>query len=106
MPSSLIGTEIVRSMFAEVSLTSFILMFIIFILKSTALRTRHSLNSEDSPLTSLFDTLSLDNLTLRDALEGQSLLRELKAADEYVKGYNQKAAERFPDATAFKEKTE
>lgn len=82
------------------------ILFLISILTFTALRTRHFLKSEDSPLTSLFDTLSLDNLSLKDAREGQLLLRELKAADEYVKDYNQKAAARFPDAATFKEKVE
>lgn len=80
--------------------------FMKFILTPAALRTRHFLKPEDSPLTCLFDTLSLENLTLKDAMEGQVLLRELKAADEYVKDYNQKSAARFPDAAAFKEKVE
>lgn len=75
-------------------------------LTPTALRTRHFLNPSDTSLTNLLDTLSLDTLTLKDAIEGQLLLRELKAADEFVKDYNQKAAKIFPDAVAFRGKVE
>lgn len=77
-----------------------------FILTSIALRTRYFLNPSDAPLTNLLDTLSLDSLTLKDAIGGQLLLRELKATDEYMKDYNQKAANRFPDAAAFGGKVE
>lgn len=77
-----------------------------FILTYAALRTRHFLKPSDAPFTALFETLSLETLTLKDAIEGQLLLRELKTADEHVKDYNQKSASRFPDAIAFGGKVE
>jgi len=64
-----------------------------------ALRARHLLNPEDANIADqLANTLSLENLTLKEAIEGQTLLTDLKAEN---KNYNQKASERFPDAAAF-----
>ncbi|CAZ82509.1 unnamed protein product [Tuber melanosporum] len=65
-----------------------------------ALRARHLLSPEDASIADeLANTLSLENLTLKEAVEGQALLADLKVEN---KDYNQKASEKFPDAAAFR----
>ncbi|KAH0608172.1 uncharacterized protein H6S33_002224 [Morchella sextelata] len=68
-----------------------------------ALRARRFLNA-DTPTTPLFDALDQEGISLYDVLQGQSLLQELKAPEEKIKEYNQKAAAKFPDAVVFREK--
>ncbi|RPB00104.1 N-terminal acetyltransferase A, auxiliary subunit [Choiromyces venosus 120613-1] len=64
-----------------------------------ALRARHLLSPEDANIAGeLANTLSLAHLSLKEAIEGQTLLKDLKADN---KDYNQKASEKFPDAAAF-----
>ena len=57
------------------------------------------LNPEDSSIVDeLAGTLSLEGLTLKDALDGQTLAKELKLDNGK---YSQMALERFPEAAAF-----
>ncbi|KAG0633342.1 NMDA receptor-regulated protein 1-domain-containing protein [Tuber brumale] len=65
-----------------------------------ALRARHLLSPEEANIADeLANALSLENLTLKEAVEGQALLTDLKVEN---KDYNQKASEKFPDAAAFR----
>ncbi|KAH8149637.1 uncharacterized protein LAJ45_06268 [Morchella importuna] len=68
-----------------------------------ALRARSFL-SAGAPTTPLLNALDQEGISLYDVLQGQSLLQELKAPEEKIKEYNQKAAAKFPDAVVFKEK--
>jgi len=71
--------------------------------RRSALRVRYLLSPEDANIAGeLANTLSLENLTLKEAMEGQTLLTNLKADN---KDYNQKASKRFPDAIAFQTTT-
>lgn len=60
--------------------------------------------SAGAPTTPLLNALDQEGISLYDVLQGQSLLQELKAPEEKIKEYNQKAAAKFPDAVVFKEK--
>ncbi|KAL7276124.1 hypothetical protein RUND412_000887 [Rhizina undulata] len=67
----------------------------------SVLRTRHFLNPESTNISDLLSTLSLESLSLQEAIDGQNLLKEIKAPEESVTQYKNLVKEKFPEANTF-----
>lgn len=74
----------------------------------SVVRLRHILeqrmdNTNNTSVKDLVETLKLDHITMKQAIEGLEVLKEINAGSEGEEAYKKEARDRWPRATAFKQ---